>query len=404
MSERVRQLLNRGVEIISSGTVTVGREVDPERIAPGVVLHPGCRLSGADTWIAAGAELGREAPVTIENCRLGQNVKLAGGYFRDSVLLAEANFGSNAQVREHCLIEEQAGGAHTVGLKQTILMPYVTLGSLINFCDCLMAGGTSRKDHSEVGSSYIHFNFTPNQDKATASLIGDVPRGVMLRERPIFLGGQGGLVGPSRIAYGSVIAAGLVFRENLTEDNRLVTALAVGEPHDQQFVPGVYWKVKAKFLNNVNYIASLIALAHWYENVRALFLEPELASGALGLLNAAIDERLKRLDEFVGRLPNSLELYQHQMRQIASESLVRQKHELVAAWPGIKAEFERLRVHRGDERLLEVFLNRLNPNGGDYLGAIRSLDTESREIGSWWLAAIIEHVNQQVLNLLPSFN
>jgi hypothetical protein len=43
----------------------------------------------------------------------------------------------------------------------------------------------NRKDHSEVGSSYIHFNYTPNQDKASASLLGDVPRGVMLREPPM---------------------------------------------------------------------------------------------------------------------------------------------------------------------------------------------------------------------------
>ena len=404
MDERVEQLFARGVKIANPASVTLGREVDLNRIAAGVVIHPGCRIFGAETWLAEGVELGREAPVTIENCRLGRNVKLAGGYFRDSVLLAEANFGSGAQVREHCLIEEQAGGAHTVGLKQTILMPYVTLGSLINFCDCLMAGGTSRKDHSEVGSSYIHFNFTPNQDKATASMIGDVPRGVMLRERPIFLGGQGGLVGPSRIAYGSVIAAGLVFRENLTEENRLVTALAAGEPHDQQFVPGIYWKVKAKFLNNVNYIANLIALVRWYESVRALFLDQVLLEGAVKLLNAAIDERLKRLDEFVGRLPNSLELYQAHMRQIASEALIRQKRELIAVWPAIKTELEGLRGYRGDERLLEAFLERLNQDGADYLGAIRSLDTESREIGSWWLAAIIDQINQQVLKLLPSFN
>ena len=66
-----------------------------------------------------------------------------------------------------------------------------------------MAGGTSRKNHSEIGSSYIHFNFTPHQDKATPSLVGDVPRGVMLDRAPIFLGGQGGLVGPVRIAYGT---------------------------------------------------------------------------------------------------------------------------------------------------------------------------------------------------------
>ncbi|OPZ60189.1 MAG: Bifunctional protein GlmU [Deltaproteobacteria bacterium ADurb.Bin510] len=402
MDDRVAQLMARGVEVLNPATVTLGREVDLNRIAPGVVIHPGCRILGAGTWLAEGAELGREAPVTIENCRLAKNVKLAGGYFRESVLLEDASFGSGAQVREHCLIEEQAGGAHAVGLKQTILMPFVTLGSLINFCDCLMSGGTSRKDHSEVGSSYIHFNFTPNQDKATPSLIGDVAKGVMLRERPIFLGGQGGLVGPSRIAYGSVIAAGIIMRENLTEENRLIGAVAAGEPRDQQFVPGIYWKVKAKFINNVNYIANLIALTRWYESVRALFLDQALVDGALKLLNAAIDERLKRLDEFVAKLPVSLELYQLHLRHIASESLVKQKQELLAAWPRLREELEGLRAYRGDERLLEVFLERL-PQRLDYLSAIRSLDTESREIGSWWLMVIVNHVNQQIRKQLPSF-
>jgi len=31
----------------------------------------------------------------------------------------------------------------------------------------------------------------------------------MLREEPIFLGGQGGIVGPLQIAYGTVIPAGV---------------------------------------------------------------------------------------------------------------------------------------------------------------------------------------------------
>jgi UDP-N-acetylglucosamine/UDP-N-acetylgalactosamine diphosphorylase len=41
--------------------------------------------------------------------------------------------GLGAQVREACILEEQASAAHCVGLKQTILFPFVTLGSLINF-------------------------------------------------------------------------------------------------------------------------------------------------------------------------------------------------------------------------------------------------------------------------------
>jgi hypothetical protein len=99
-------------------------------------------------------------------------------------------------------VEEESSGAHCVGLKQTILFPALTLGASSNFCDCLMAGGTGRKDHSEVGSSYIHFNFTPDADKTTPSLMGMFPA-VMLRERPIFLGGRGGMVGPLGVGYGS---------------------------------------------------------------------------------------------------------------------------------------------------------------------------------------------------------
>ena len=132
--------------------------------------------------------------------------------------------GSAAHVRPGTLLEEEAGGAHAVGLKQTIFLSFVTAGSLINFCDGLMAGGTSRKNHSEIGSSYIHFNFTPHQDKATPSLIGDVPRGVMLDQPPIFLGGQGGLVGPVRIAYGTVIPAGTICRQDILRRRGLFAA------------------------------------------------------------------------------------------------------------------------------------------------------------------------------------
>ena len=169
-------------------------------------------------------KLGAEGPVTVDDCRLGPAVELKGGSFKKSVFLEKANMGLGAQVREACLLEEEANGAHCVGLKQTILFPFVTLGSLVNLCDCLMAGGTSRKDHSEVGSSYIHFNFTPDGDKTTPSLFGDVPRGVMLDQPAIFLGGQGGAVGPLRVGFGTVVAAGSVLRRDVLADGKLVAS------------------------------------------------------------------------------------------------------------------------------------------------------------------------------------
>ena len=160
--------------------------------------------------------------MTIQDCQLGTGVKLKGGFAQDAVFLDGASMGSGAHVRGGTILEEEANGAHTVGLKQTILMPFVTLGSLINFCDVLLAGGTSRTNHSEVGSSYIHFNFTPDGDKTTASLFGDVPRGVLLDRHPIFLGGQGGAVGPVATGFGTVVGAGSILRDDVPEDDQLV--------------------------------------------------------------------------------------------------------------------------------------------------------------------------------------
>ncbi|HET57582.1 MAG TPA: UDP-N-acetylglucosamine pyrophosphorylase, partial [Deltaproteobacteria bacterium] len=162
---KIKKLMDRGVDIRNPLMVDIDDDVVLERISgDDVVFYGQVRISGTDTTLCSGSRLGEEGPVTLINCRLGRNVRLKGGSFRKSLFLDRAEFGPGAHVREGCLIEEEAGGAHTVGLKQTILFPFVTLGSLINFCDCFMAGGTSRKDHSEVGSSYIHFNYTPNQD------------------------------------------------------------------------------------------------------------------------------------------------------------------------------------------------------------------------------------------------
>lgn len=272
---------------------------DGNHISPDAIIHPGCRIENSS--IGPGCKIGAEASVVIQNCQLGRNVKLAGGYFSGSVFLDGANMGSGAHVRAGTILEEQAGGAHTVGLKQTVLLPFVTLGSLINFCDVLMAGGTSRKNHSEVGSSYIHFNFTPNQDKATASLIGDVPRGVLLVEQPIFLGGQGGLVGPCRIAYGSVIAAGGVCRKDILEENRLYMPPAPVE-RTIPFKPGRYGNIDRIVKNNLIYIGNIRALKAWYQNVRALFIRDEFDQacfdGALANLDLILNERFQRLEQF----------------------------------------------------------------------------------------------------------
>ena len=306
--DAIVRLVDMGLDIPDPLALDIGPEVDLERISGrDVTLYPGCRIYGAKTVISAGVKLGAEAPVTIDDCRLGPEVELKGGSFKRSVFLEKANMGPCAQVREACLLEEEANGAHCVGLKQTILFPFVTLGSLVNLCDCLMAGGTSRKDHSEVGSSYIHFNFTPDGDKTTPSLFGDVPRGVMLDQPPIFLGGQGGAVGPLRLGFGTVVAAGSILRGDVLADGRFV--ISPSHPGDErERVPHAYRDLARVVANNVIYLANLVALEQWYIHVRqSFFATQELGGlvyeGALEMLALAKRERATRLTAMAAKVP-----------------------------------------------------------------------------------------------------
>lgn len=391
LDKRVKALAKKGVEILHPGSVFIGEEVDLDRISgKGVVLHPGCRIRGDRTLIMEGTVIGSEAPATVEDCQIGPRVELKGGFFRRSVFLEGANVASGAHVREACILEEQASCAHSVGLKQTILMPFVTLGSLVNFCDCLMAGGTGRKDHSEVGSSYIHFNFTPNQDKATASLIGDVPRGVMLRERPIFLGGQGGLVGPAVVEYGTVIAAGTVFRGDVPEGGKLVTGVDVTAVQ-KDFIPGLYPDIRRRIRNNIAYMANLVALKAWYTHVRCMFMERILLEGALDKLDMALEERMTRLKGFTEKLSSSQEPMQR---------------ELSDRWQAVDACLRSYLTYAGDDGRQEEFLAGLTSDAegaGSYLDAIRMLSGSSCTKGTTWLAGIVRKVNDAVFEMVPSF-
>jgi bifunctional UDP-N-acetylglucosamine pyrophosphorylase / glucosamine-1-phosphate N-acetyltransferase len=397
---KTKKLMERGVDIRNPLMVDIDDDVVLERISgKDVAFYGRVRISGADTVLCSGSRLGEEGPVTLVNCRLGRNVRLKGGFFRESLFLDRAEFGPGAQIREGCLIEEEAGGAHTVGLKQTVLFPFVTLGSLINFCDCLMAGGTSRKDHSEVGSSYIHFNYTPNQDKATASLIGDVPRGVMLRERPIFLGGQGGLAGPSRIGYGAVVAAGIILREDV-EEGRLVRAERPRNPAKRDFRRGWYSEPGRILINNINYIANLIALEAWYRHCRKPFFEATeqgtmLYRGALVTLESAVAERLKRLGGLALNMSRPVETSDDvpgndspetaELRKIFSEN-----------WPALEDCIRSFDADDGTSEKRDAFLTHLEgataAGSRDYLDAVRSLDEKAAGLGTAWLQEVVDRL------------
>jgi UDP-N-acetylglucosamine/UDP-N-acetylgalactosamine diphosphorylase len=403
----ISALIEKGVYFPNPSSVEIGEEVDINLISSkDVTIHSGCKIFGKKTLIMPGVKLGNRSPVTIKNCQLGRNVELKGGYFEESTFLDSANMGDGAEVREGCLLEEEANGAHTVGLKQTILFPFVTLGSIINFCDILMAGGTSRTNHSEVGSSYIHFNYTPNQDKATASLIGDVAYGVMLNQPPIFLGGQGGLVGPSRIGYQTVIAAGVIYRRECPEGHKLLMGKSALK-EDMDFYPGLYWNIKNRVINCVEYIANIIALKQWYLLVRSKFyqgseMEKLLYEGAIEKLEIIYSERIKRFKALANKMENSIKLYKSIMGNKALKDLINKKQELHENIQQIENGFNKCLSYSGDEKKRDEFLKNLDTSK-DYISVIQKLDEHNLKIGTSWLLSIVENTRNTVLKYLPSF-
>jgi UDP-N-acetylglucosamine/UDP-N-acetylgalactosamine diphosphorylase len=259
-----------------------------------------------------------------------------------------------------------------------------------------MAGGKSRKDHSEVGSSYIHFNYTPDGDKTTASLFGDVPRGVMLDRPPIFLGGQGGAVGPVRVGFGTVVAAGSVLLRDVLEDGKLVAAVPPpGFERDHR--PRTYRNLGRTVRNNVVYLANLVALEQWYTKVRAPFFGRQemgelVYAGALEMLALAMDERTKRLVAMVGKVPDD---------SWAGQELRDRVDDLCALFGGGQ-EAATGAADPAAEQFLSAFRAATAGSTAGYTDTIQSLARDLSALGVQWLQQIVDTLCWRAEALVPS--
>jgi hypothetical protein len=304
---RLAVLASKGIIIPDSRQVFVGPEVDLENIQPGVKLFPSVRILGKDTVLGHNAVVGSEGPATLDNVVLDDQAEIASGYVTNAALLRGARIGSNGHVRACTILEEEASTAHAVGLKQTVLMSFATLGSLINFCDAIVAGGRSRSDHTEVGSGAINFNFTPwgeRGDKATPTLLGNVYDGALLDSDRIFLGGLSGVVGPAHISFGAVAAAGQILRQDIKPNMLLST---VGKRVERPVDFRMQAFSERKQAHNLNFISNLFALREWYGQVRLARLPDTRQFGyrksvvnfAIALIDQMISERLARLSDYL---------------------------------------------------------------------------------------------------------
>ena len=285
-------LREKGVGIPSIDHVLIGQEVSLDNISKGSTLHPFCQIKGESTQIYPSAQIGLCGPTFIENsivgseaiigqkgattikhCTVGRLSVLGSGEAEHAVFLGKETTdndfttGVGFRVRKGSLYEEDSSSAQHTDTKMTILFPWATLGSNINFCDALLSGGTSPKlgDFSEVGSGTIHFNFTPYGDKATASLFGNIIDGLFLNQKRIFIGGNNSLIGPIEASFASVSAAGARLSHTMKEGLNFGGSLhgKVNSPFQEKQIHS-----KAIVNKQINYFAEISALLFWYDVVR----------------------------------------------------------------------------------------------------------------------------------------
>lgn len=347
-SEALAALEERGV-LVHAPSATVLRDIDPSLFEAGVEIYPSVTIRGARSQFGAGTQLGKAGGGYFEDVQAGRACDLFGGYFKDCTLLDGVTVRGHAELRGGTLLEERCEAAHHVGYKMTIQLPFVVAGSLINFCDALVAGGTSRKDHSEIGSTLALYNYTPWGDK-WASLFGDVPRGVFLRSPRIFIGGQTQIVSPVHVGFGTVIPAGCAVRRDIP-DGRMAGTPTSG--FDAPFDGTLMGALLPKFKTTIRYLANLRGLLYWYRNVRMPIagedaFQARLYQAAMRQVLAGITERMKRLDKLVERLPGSLERHAIE-RKAAEESgdaaraerhakRMREHRVLTDRWPSFRTQ------------------------------------------------------------------
>ena len=382
--ERIAHLAACGVDVWGPERVYVAADVPLGNIEAGSSLI-NVNLSGPDTRIGRGSRIGLSGLARVENCQIGRGVELGAGSYQNATLLDSARVRGFAEVREGTLLEEHVDVAHSVAFKNTVLTATVVTGSLINFCDIFMSGGTSRDDHSEVGSGAIHFNFDPRGDK-WSSMLGDAT-GVLLRSAPVFIGGNSGVVGPVAVDYGAVVAAGSIVRRDIGPNCVHVEVMRSHET--QPFDRERYGLLGRKFIQTARVVGNLHALDAWYEHVRLSSIadyQKPLYEAARRQIERHIAERARRIQKIVDKLDRSIKKWEQTpgdsgTRCINEHRLLIENQESIA-----KALVERGAVLPPPEDVVGTYQQ--HDATSSHVSRIRSLDDSTAAAFAEWLRTI----------------
>jgi UDP-N-acetylglucosamine/UDP-N-acetylgalactosamine diphosphorylase len=222
----------------------------------------------------------------------------------------------------------------------------------------------------------------------------------MLNQPPIFLGGQGGIIGPVRLGFGNVVAAGSVLRHDYPGDNQLIFEKSPAN-EAKDYIPAMYPHFGRVIKNNLIYLANLTALEAWYVQIRKPFLETRefgtlIYAGLLEQLLAAKKERLKRLKAMAGKAAASNAEYDSKRKDLLDQ--IGWLEELFTGkMPEVVAATDKSR-----EDFLNDFEKTVKDKRADYISTIQDLPAEVSKKGVTWLNGIVNAIAQKAVQALPS--
>jgi UDP-N-acetylglucosamine/UDP-N-acetylgalactosamine diphosphorylase len=228
----------------------------------------------------------------------------------------------------------------------------------------------------------------------------------MLNKPPIFLGGQGGMVGPLRISYGSVVAAGSVLRKDVDTEKQLI----ISKNHSGKvahLIPRAYPNLSHIVENNILYIANLIALEQWYLQVRRMFFEDQefghlIFRAILENLQIAKKERIKRLKDMAAKMVVSSDKEKGGAKSITAKQEFYEKGKLLEEL--LVSDAGKTAGEKKQDLFLNAFVKHKEEHGGNYIEVIQSLPPHVSAKGTQWLDAIVDLICGQSRKALPALN
>ena len=218
----------------------------------------------------------------------------------------------------------------------------------------------------------------------------------MLDQPPIFLGGQGGIVGTMPSQFRQCYCRRFHLPQGYYKDRQTDSGKQV-RSGSLAFQPGVYSNLKRLVTNNTIYLANVLALRQWYHYIRPLFVGPvfhnHCATGLQRQVDRIIFERTARIDQLIEKANVSLDYFTTQSKGTTLQIKVHQA--LIANQEALMAFFNKVcqKSFLGEAKQFDLFqreICRQPACDAGYIDTMQALSQETKECGTRWFGSVVQ--------------